>query len=222
MRKMPWVDFSIVLREDDAERREEAIMKLLQNNIPDDDDLYYIYHDQETNTFSVEVDEDAEEVRDLIEGVYVIDAQLKFENYSARERKELKNKRKRIIEILKNHYGDKTLSRVLSDKMTPEKRRELEEQIFTLQQDLNQDQDQWFYRYNKQTEELELTREDDQAADIAHRITAAIIRTNNKINSSTSRSEKRGLYKVKEALITYLKKVGMIDLAEALNNYWKK
>ena len=158
MRKMPWVDFSIVLREDDAERREEAIMKLLQNNIPDDDDLYYIYHDQETNTFSVEVDEDAEEVRDLIEGVYVIDAQLKFENYSARERKELKNKRKRIIEILKNHYGDKTLSRVLSDKMTPEKRRELEEQIFTLQQDLNQDQDQWFYRYNKQTEELELTR----------------------------------------------------------------
>ena len=222
MRKMPWVDFSIVLREDDAERREEAIMKLLQNNIPDDDDLYYIYHDQETNTFSVEVDEDAEEVRDLIEGVYVIDAQLKFENYSARERKELKNKRKRIIEILKNHYGDKTLSRVLSDKMMPEKRRELEEQIFTLQQDLNQDQDQWFYRYNKQTEELELTREDDQAADIAHRITATIIRTNNKINSSTSRSEKRGLYKVKEAIITYLKKVGMIDLAEALNNYWKK
>ena len=222
MRQMPWVDFSIVLREDDAERREEAIMKLLQNNIPDDGDLYYIYHDQETNTFSVEVDEDAEEVRDLIEGVYVTDAQLKFENYSARERKELKNKRKRIIEILKNHYGDKTLSRVLSDKMTPEKRRELEEQIFTLQQDLNQDQDQWFYRYNKQTEELELTREDDQAADIAHRITAAIIRTNNKINSSTSRSEKRGLYKVKEAIITYLKKVGMIDLAEALNNYWKK
>ena len=204
MRKMPWVDFSVILREDDAEKREEAIMTLLQNNIPDDNNMYYIYHDQGTNTFSVEVDEDAEEVRDLIEGVYVIDAQLKHENYSARERKELKNERKTIIEILKNHYGDTTLSRVLSEKMTPEKRRELEEQIYTLQQDLNQDRDEWFYNYNEQTEEFELMREDDQSADISRRITAAIIRTNNRINSSTSRSEKRGLYKVNKALITYL------------------
>ena len=97
--------------------------------------------------------------------------------------------------------------------MTPEKKRELKEQIFTLQQDLNQDQDEWFYRYNEQTEEFELMREEDQAADIACRI-----RTNNRINSATSRSEKRGLYKIREALITYLKKVGMIDLTEALDD----
>ena len=102
--------------------------------------------------------------------------------------------------------------------MTPEKKRELKEQIFTLQQDLNQDQDEWFYRYNEQTEEFELKREEDQAADIACRITAAIIRRNNRINSATSRSEKRGLYKVREALINYLKKVGMIDLTEALDD----
>ena len=50
-------------------KREELIMTLLQNNMPDDNDRYYIYHDQETNTFSVELDEDAEEVRDLIEGI---------------------------------------------------------------------------------------------------------------------------------------------------------
>ena len=196
MRKMPWIDFSVILRENEAEKREELIMTLLQNNMPDDNDRYYIYHDQETNTFSVKLDEDAEEVRDLIEGIYVIDAQLKFENHSARERKELTNKRKRILEILESYYDSKTLSRVLSDKMTPEKKRELEEQIFTLQQDLNQNQDEWFYKYNEQTEEFESMREEDQAADIARRITAAIIRTNNRINSATSRSEKRELYKV--------------------------
>ena len=145
MRKMPWVDFSVILTENDAEKREEAIMTLLQNNIPDNNDMYYIYHYQETNTFSVEVDEDAEDVRDLIEGVCVIDAQLKYEDFSAKKRKALKNRRKQIIETLRNHYGDKTLSRVLSNKMTPEKRTEIEEQIFNLQQDLNQDRDDWFY-----------------------------------------------------------------------------
>ena len=153
MRRIPWVDFSVILSENDPERREETIMTLLQNNIPADNDTYYIYHDQETNTFSVEVDEDAEEIRDLIEGVYVIDARLKYEAFSSKERKVLKDKRKRIIEILQRHYGDKTLSRVLSEKMTPEKQREIEEQIFNLQQNLNQDSDDWFYNYNEQTEE---------------------------------------------------------------------
>ena len=61
MRKMPWVDFSIVLRENNAERRQQAIMELLQNNMPDNNDQYYIYHDQETNSFSVELDENAGE-----------------------------------------------------------------------------------------------------------------------------------------------------------------
>ena len=69
MRKMPCLDFSVILRENEAEKREELIMTLLQNNMPDDNDRYYIYHDQETNTFSVELDEDAEESRDLTEEI---------------------------------------------------------------------------------------------------------------------------------------------------------
>ena len=60
MKKMPWVDFNIILTENDAERREQVIMDLLQNNMPHDNDQYYIYHDQESNTFSVELDEDAD------------------------------------------------------------------------------------------------------------------------------------------------------------------
>ena len=94
MRKMPWVDFSIILTENDAERREQVIMDLLQNNMPHDNDQYYIYHDQESNTFSVELDEDADEIRDLVERARVIDARLKIEYMTAKERKDLKKQKK--------------------------------------------------------------------------------------------------------------------------------
>ena len=30
------------------------------------DDIYYIYHDQKTNTFSIEVDENSDEIQDFI------------------------------------------------------------------------------------------------------------------------------------------------------------
>ena len=217
MRNMPWVDFSVVLRENDAEKREEAIMTLLQNNLPDDNDRYYIYHDQEANTFSVEVDEDQEELGDLIERIYVIDAQLKLEAYSAKERKELKKRRKRYLEILNDHYGYLTLSRVFLDKMSLEKKRELEEQIYNLQQNLNANSDDWFYIFNNQTEEFELLKE-DQSGDIARRITQAILRTNKALENARTGKEKRGLLKVKAALITYLKRVGMLDQAKALDD----
>ena len=101
MHKMPWVDFSIVLRENNAERREQAIMELIQNNMPDNNDQYYIYPDQETNTFSVELDENAEEVQDFIENIRVIDAKLKIGHLSIKERKRLKNEKKNTTKILK-------------------------------------------------------------------------------------------------------------------------
>ena len=189
---MPWVDFSVILRETDAERREQVIM-------------------EESNTFSTEVDETADVVQDLIEEIYVIDTQLQIQDLSARERKELKRKRRLKREELEKKYGASTVSRILSNKMTPEKKREAEEKIFQLQQELNQGEDEHLYRYNEDTEEFELGRE-DAAADITRRITAVILRTDNRIENSTFRSEKRQLYKVKEALI----KIGMIDLAEAL------
>ena len=92
---MSWVDFSIILQENDAERREQVIMDLLQNNMPDSNDQYYIYHHQETNTFSVELVEDADERRDLVERARVIDAKLKIEYLTAKERKSLKKKIKK-------------------------------------------------------------------------------------------------------------------------------
>ena len=84
IRRLPWVDFSVILRETDAERREQVIMDILQQNLPESNDVYYIYHDQESNTFSIEVDETADVVQDLIEEIYVIDAQLQVRDLSAR------------------------------------------------------------------------------------------------------------------------------------------
>ena len=84
---MPWVNFSLILRETDAERREQVIMNILQQKLPESNDVYYIYHDQESNTFNIEVGETADVVQDLIEEIYVIDAQLKVQVLSARERK---------------------------------------------------------------------------------------------------------------------------------------
>ena len=97
MKKMPWVDFNIALTENDAERHEQVIMDLLQNNMPHDNDQYYIYHDQESNTFSVELDEEADEIRDLVERARVIDARLKIEYMTAKERKDLKNRKKNCL-----------------------------------------------------------------------------------------------------------------------------
>ena len=190
IRRLPWVDFSVILRETDAERREQVIMDILQQNLPESNDIYYIYHDQESNTFSIEVDETADVVQDLIEEIYVIDAQLKVQDLSAKERKELKRIRRLKREELEKKYGARTVSRILSNKMTPEKKREAEEKIFQIQQELNQGEEEHFYRYNEDTEEFELVRE-DAAADIARRITAAILRTDNRIENSNSRSEKK-------------------------------
>ena len=203
IRKLPWVDFSVILRETDAERREQVIMDILQQNLPESNDIYYIYHDQELNTFSIEIDETADIVQDLIEEIYVTDAQLKVQDLSAKERKELKQIRRLKREELEKKYGARTVSRILSNKLTPEKKREAEEKTFQIQQELNQGEEEHFYRYNEETEEFELGRE-DSAADIARRITAAILRTDNRIENSNPRSEKRQLYEVKEALITYL------------------
>ena len=94
MRRIPWVDFSLILKETDTERREQVIMNILQQNLPESNDVYYIYHDQESTTFSIEVDETEDVGQELIEEIYVTDAQLKVRDLSARERKELKRKRR--------------------------------------------------------------------------------------------------------------------------------
>ena len=59
MRRLPWVNFNEILRETEAEKKVQVIFDILQRNLPESNDTYYVCHGQETNTFSIEVDETA-------------------------------------------------------------------------------------------------------------------------------------------------------------------
>ena len=132
-------------------------MNLLQNNLPaSTKDIYYIYHDEETNTFSIEVDEKSEEIQDFVETILVIDARLRNEDLSDNKCEQLKRKRRLKIKELEKTYGSKTLAKKLKEKLTEEQKKEVEERIFQLQSELNKDDDKYYYDYNEDTEEYEI------------------------------------------------------------------
>ena len=92
---LPWVDFKTILDNTDLNKRTQVILNILQNKMPvSGDDIYYIYHDQKTNTFSIEVDENLDEIQDFIESILVIGARLKIEDLSEKDRTYLKKLRK--------------------------------------------------------------------------------------------------------------------------------
>ena len=216
MRKMPWIGFNIILTENDPEKREQVIMDLLQNNMPHDNDQYYIYHDQETNTFSVELDEDADEIRDLVERARVIDAKLKIEYMSAKERKNLKNQKKKLLKFMEEYYGLKTLRRVMADKKTSQEIIDLEDDVVEVENQLNSAGDKFFHIYNPETQEYEIRKDNPQASAVAQKITDAILRTDDRLRTATSAQQIRGLRKVRKSLILYLKLVGIQELPESL------
>ena len=118
MRMLPWIDFNTIIRETEVDKRTQVILNLLQNNLPDSaEDIYYIYHDEETNTFSIEVDEKSEEIQDFVESILVIDAKLRNEDLSDMKRKELKRKRRLKIKELGKTYGSRTLARTLKENI---------------------------------------------------------------------------------------------------------
>ena len=217
MKKMPWIDFNIILTENDPEKRKQVIMDLLQNNMPHDNDQYYIYHDQESNTFSVELDEDADEIRDLVERARVIDARLKIEYMTAKERKNLKTQKKKLLKFLEEYYGLKTLPRVMADKKTNQEIIDLEDDVIEVEKQLNSAGDNFFHIYNPETQEYEIRKDNPQASAIAQKITDAILRTDDRLRTATSGQQIRGLRKVRKSLILYLKLVGMAELAESLD-----
>ena len=214
MRRLHWIDFNEVLRETEAEKREQVIFDILQRNLPESNDTYYIYHDQETNTFSIKVDETAEDVQNLIETIYIIDAKLETKDLSDKERGELKRTRKMKLKELDKMYGAITIARILKNKLSVQQKEEAEIKIIELQNQLNKDEDKYYHEFNEDTNECELRL--DSGTDIANKITAAILKTDDEIEKTTSRSKKRKLYKVKNALILYLRRVGMNSLAAAL------
>ena len=215
MRMLPWIDFNTIIRETEVDKRTQVILNLLQNNLPDSaEDIYYIYHHEETNTFSIEVVEKSEEIQDFAESILVIDAKLRNEDLSDQKRKELKRKSRLKIKESEKTYGSRTLARTLKEKLTEEQKKEAEENIIQLQNELNKDDDKYYYDYNEDNEEYKLRL--DRGGDVIRKIVAAILRTDKLMSESTSRSERRSLQKVRGALILYLRRIQANTLADAL------
>ena len=77
MRCLPWIDFDSIIDNTESSRRRQIIFDLLQNNLSNSaDDIYYIYHDENINTFSTEVDETSEEIQNFIGSIMLTDARL--------------------------------------------------------------------------------------------------------------------------------------------------
>ena len=110
---LPWIDFDIVLQNIDKNERERerVIFDLLQANMPNmGEDLYYIDHDPATNVFSIKKDKLADEITDFVESIRVIDAELRLEELSRKERNNLFRKRRLKISELRKTYKAHTLA----------------------------------------------------------------------------------------------------------------
>ena len=111
MQRIPWVDFDLVLQNKDKHEREQVIFDILQANMPNlGDDLYYVYQDAETNVFSIQKDELADEITDFVEGIRVLDAKLRLQDLSPKERNVLLRKRGLKIKELRKTYKAHTLA----------------------------------------------------------------------------------------------------------------
>ena len=126
---------------------------------------------------------------------------------TAKERKDLKKQKKKLLKFLEEYYGLKTLPRVMADKKTSQEIIDLENDVVEVESKLNSAGDNWFHSYNPDMEEYEIRKDDPQASAIAQKITDAILRTEDRLRTATSAQKIRGLRKVKSSLILYLKLV---------------
>ena len=216
MKRLPWIDFDIILENTEAEKREKVILDILQNNLPDSaDDIYYIYHDENTNMYSIKVDENSEEVQNFISSILLISARLKVEDLSDKERRTLIRKRNMKIKELRKTFGAYVAADLLESKLTEEEKREAEEKILEIQEKINEDGDNYYYIFNKETNEFELRFEQD--TEIIYQIVAEILKLDNKIVlEDGSPSRRRETYKVKNKFINHLRKMGADTLADSL------
>ena len=178
------------------------------------DDLYYIYHDPETNVFSIKKDELANEITDFVETIRVIDARLRVEDLYPKERTRLLRKRALKIKELRKTYKANTLADVLDNKLSEIEKQILEDQAVELLKELNKDEDKYYCRFNHDTQEFEILLEDDVRINA---IVFAILQIDKVIrNERTSPARKRFLNKEKDNLLKYLESKGAKLLAVSL------
>ena len=221
MRRLPWIDFDSIIDNTESSRRQQVIFDLLQNNLPNSaDDIYYIYHDENTNTFSNEVDETSEEIQNFIGSIMLIDAKLEVEDLSDKEGQTLIRKRKIKIKELEKTYGAKVAANLLEKRMTLEEKKEIEEEIIRMQTELNKDRDEYYHIFNKETGEFELRL--DQDIDLMHQIVGAIIKLDEKYEIERTENNKRINRRLKKKFIAKLRELGADDLADSLMQAMEK
>ena len=190
MQRLPWVDFKTILGNTESSRREQVILDISQSNLPSfGDDIYYVDHDPETNTFNIKIDESADEIQNFINGILMIDAQLRLQDLSDKERQVLIKKRKMKIKELRKNYGANEAVDVLEKKLSPSEKAELEEKIIQMQNKLSLESDKYYFDFNEDTQEYELRLiENDE---LIHDIVAIVLKLTDKIeNVNTSQTER--------------------------------
>ena len=217
MQRIPWVDFDLVLQNKDKHEREQVIFDILQANMPNlGDDLYYVYQDPETNVFSIQKDELADEIKDFVEGIQVLDAKLRLQDSSPKERNVLLRKCGLKIKELRKTYKAHTLADVLDNKLSEMEKQILEDQAVELLKELNKDEDLYYYKFNHDTQEFEILMEDTDVRINAIVFAALQIKKVIKDPPTTSNSRKRFLKKELNNLLDYLDSKGAKLLAATL------
>ena len=158
MNKMPWIDFNYILDTTDIDKREDVIFDLLQNNLLSDNDQYYIYHDIDTNTFSIREDSEQEFKDELTSEILLINAKLRVRDLSSSERHTLiKTKRMKVKEL--NKLGELELVSALSSKLSKAEKDQLEQ---TTTDSLGPDNDTYYHTFNDETDEFVIIQDENQ------------------------------------------------------------
>ena len=216
MNRLPWIDFNHILDSTDVNRREQVMRDLLQNKLPDDNDSYSIYHDVNTNTFSLQEEgPDAEEIDNLTTQILIINAKLKVRDLNDKERSTLIKTRKLKIKELRKTFNAAELASALSNNLSPQKLSRLEDTLVSHLTNLNRERDDNYYIFNNNTKEFEIRIDQDHT--IITQIVSAILKLNDKIqNPSNSAYHKRRMYNIRNKFVAHLRKIGANELADNL------
>ena len=217
MNRFPWIDFNYIIDSADVNEREQVIMDLLQKNLPcSDDDRYYIYHDPNTNVFSIEEDVESEDIDTLTSQILLINAKLKVRDRRSKERTELIKTTKLQVKELRSTFGATELASALSNNMTSEEFNRLEGATITHLADLNKEGDENYYTFNEETKEFEIRI--DQDHQLIRQVVAAVIKLDSKIeNPRTAASDRRRMYGIRNKLVAHLTKLGADELADSFS-----
>ena len=120
----------------------------------------------------------------------MIDARLKIEDLSEKDRSYLKKLRKSKLQVLRKQYKSHALAEVFENKLTEEEKLAAENKIIEIHQKLNRDSDEYYYVFNDETDEYEL-RKEHSGSQIMHKIVAAILKLDEKYKNTSIKSERK-------------------------------